>query len=398
MGEGNVINEAVFFNEIFDAYEKRVPGDEDSIKKAAQVLYDKLGRWPSDGSDDTVTIKANVLAAAESTSKVNIDAIQRAESGGLKNDQVTVPPPIRVVGVWDTVGALGIPGFFQESKLYSFLDPGLSSNVQYAFQALALGEDRKDFLPTLWYRPYPSQIPANDLRRKDQVLKQTWFCGAHGDVGGGNGEHGLSDIALAWMVAQLMDTQPASTGAPLLEINLDVLRSLQDRRKQWGKQLTNPSRSCFTFQETRDVKAKPEDQEPKDIVWKNNVYTGLTNEAIHHSVVVSQLYTPASPQFQALKDKSPELLTKLWDQAADPNSLSATEKALRWSDDAVKAPPTKKGPNVVFRVVLESVKVVSTFSATVCADVINLRIIPRDEQANLKVVLAEWADKKLRGE
>lgn len=268
-----MINESVFFNEIFQAYEKRKPGDAKSIQEAAQVLYDKLGRWPSEGSDDTVTIQESSIKKLDSepTNQTPAKPVARSESGGPKiNDQITIPPPIRVVGVWDTVGALGIPGFFQESKLYSFLDPGLSSNVQYAFQALALGEDRKDFLPTLWYRPWPSQIPADDISRKKQVLRQTWFAGAHSDVGGGEGDHGLSDITLAWMTAQLMDTTPGGS-APLLEVNLDVLRSLQDRRRQWAKQLPNPSRSCFTFQETRDVKAKPEDQEPKDVVWKVSV-------------------------------------------------------------------------------------------------------------------------------
>lgn len=355
-----------------------------------------MGRWPSEGADDTVTIQG--LSGKSQDISTPTTPIERSESGGLKNDEITIPPPIKVVGVWDTVGALGIPGFFQESKLFSFLDPGLSSNVQFAFQALALAEDRKDFLPTLWYRPWPSQIPENDHQRKNQILRQMWFCGSHGDVGGGDGDHGLSDIALAWMVAQLTDTTSGSGEAPLLEVNLDVLKSLQDRRKQWARQLPNTSRSPFTFQATRDVKAKPEDQEPKEVVWKNNVYTGCTNEQIHHSVVLSGRFSPDSPQFRDLKAKSPDLLALLWRQASDPESLSATEKALRWTDEQVKPPPQSKPPNVVFRVVLKTLKLVSNVSATVIADVINLRIISSDEQVNLKAVVAEWADKKLKGE
>ncbi len=31
-------------------------------------------------------------------------------------------------------------------------------------------------------------------------VTQTWFCGAHSDVGGGYKETGLSDIALEWMI------------------------------------------------------------------------------------------------------------------------------------------------------------------------------------------------------
>ncbi|PWN28922.1 hypothetical protein BDZ90DRAFT_210706, partial [Jaminaea rosea] len=153
-----------------------------------------------------------------------------AEDGAPLDDEVTVPPQVKVLGVWDTVGALGIPGFFPQSKLYQFLDPGLSSNVSYAFQALALGEDRRDFMPTLWYKPWPSQEEA---RRKGQVLKQVWFNGAHSSVGGSNEYHGLSDIALAWMVAQLLDTHAPEE--PLVDVDVAILRSLQDRRYAWAK-------------------------------------------------------------------------------------------------------------------------------------------------------------------
>ncbi|CAO1619653.1 unnamed protein product [Sympodiomycopsis kandeliae] len=378
----NVINEAVFFNEIFEAYEKRDPKNPESIKNAAQLMYDRLGRWPSEGADDIATV---------TTTSANL-----SKSGALKNGEITVPPYIKVVGVWDTVGALGIPGFFQEAKLYSFLDAGLSSNVQYAFQALALAEDRKDFLPTLWYKPFPSQQDEVDQKRRaNQVLKQMWFNGCHGDVGGGEGNHGLSDITLAWMVAQLLEGGGGKQS--LLDVNLDVLRSMQDQRKKWAMQLPNTSRAAVTFQETRDVKAKPEDQQPKDVVWKNNVYTGLTNEHIHHSVVISNILTPNSPQFRELKSKNPGLLLQLWKEASDPNSLLETEKQLAWQN-AKESTPKKSPPGLIVSTILKTIAAVTTLGATIVADVVNLRIIPKDEQANLKVVSAEWARKKLRGE
>jgi len=98
------------------------------------------------------------------------------------------------VGVWDTVGALGIPidGFRLPllSRLWTFHDTTLSRYVLNAYQAMAIDERRRPFRPTLWVQ----QDGA-----KDQMLEQVWFSGAHCDVGGGYRDPGLSEIALLWM-------------------------------------------------------------------------------------------------------------------------------------------------------------------------------------------------------
>ncbi|OZB67917.1 MAG: hypothetical protein B7X36_15385 [Thiomonas sp. 14-64-326] len=63
--------------------------------------------------------------------------------------------PIELIGVWDTVGALGIPVTplrFWTKPLYEFHDVALSSHVRYGYQALALDERRKPFVPTLWQK------------------------------------------------------------------------------------------------------------------------------------------------------------------------------------------------------------------------------------------------------
>ena len=40
----------------------------------------------------------------------------------------------------------------------------------------------------------------------DQVLRQVWFPGAHGNVGGGHAvKRGLSDVALRWMMDSVND-------------------------------------------------------------------------------------------------------------------------------------------------------------------------------------------------
>lgn len=100
---------------------------------------------------------------------------------------------IHFIGVWDTVGRLGVPfKIFNRinRERYQFHDTTLSARVKNAYQALAIDEHRRDYEATLWE---PSEKPG-------QVIEQVWFAGAHADVGGGYADHDLSDIALSWMM------------------------------------------------------------------------------------------------------------------------------------------------------------------------------------------------------
>lgn len=102
---------------------------------------------------------------------------------------------IRMIGVWDTVGALGIPvaGLRRLNALdrrWQFHDTDLSTTVDAAFHAVSIDEQRKSFSPTLWQQQPDAQ---------GQQLEQVWFAGAHCDVGGGYAQSGLSDLALLWM-------------------------------------------------------------------------------------------------------------------------------------------------------------------------------------------------------
>ena len=119
---------------------------------------------------------------------------------------------VRFLGVWDTVGALGIPGRFRAltTRRHRFHDVKLSSTVDFAYQALAIDERRKDFEPALW---------ETDPGNAAQVVEQAWFPGAHSDVGGGYPDAGLSDNAFLWMAEA---AQRAG-----LALDEDVLKSLE---------------------------------------------------------------------------------------------------------------------------------------------------------------------------
>jgi hypothetical protein len=98
------------------------------------------------------------------------------------------------VGVWDTVGALGIPidGFRPPllSRFWRFHDTTLSRYVLNAYHAIAIDERRRPSRPTLWVK--------KDGADK-QTLEQVWFTGVHCDVGGGYRDPELSEIPLLWM-------------------------------------------------------------------------------------------------------------------------------------------------------------------------------------------------------
>ncbi|EKG14295.1 protein of unknown function DUF2235 [Macrophomina phaseolina MS6] len=123
---------------------------------------------------------------------------------------------IKVVGVWDTVGALGIPdsllswAFPWFNNQFKFHDAALNSKIENAFQALALDEHRGAFKPTLWY------LDEKFLDgEKCPNLKQCWFPGFHESIGGGDTamEHWtkkflpetseMHDVTLAWMCDQV---------------------------------------------------------------------------------------------------------------------------------------------------------------------------------------------------
>lgn len=108
--------------------------------------------------------------------------------------------PIRCVGVWDTVGSLGIPGDLGRRLLgskFDFHDVQLNPRVQVALHAVAVDEKRSAFAPTLWVRPRGE--PAPD----EQVVEQVWFPGVHSNVGGSYADCGLSDVAFDWMVKRV---------------------------------------------------------------------------------------------------------------------------------------------------------------------------------------------------
>ncbi|TKX26320.1 hypothetical protein C1H76_1282 [Elsinoe australis] len=131
--------------------------------------------------------------------------------------------PIKVVGVWDTVGSLGTPsiGWLDKvglqgsaSKQMSFYDTKLVNCIENAFQALALDEKRAAFSPSLW-----EKMPDNKTR-----LRQVWFPGVHSNIGGGYDDQELSNITLAWMMSQVRE---------MIDLDLDYVLDEQEKTEEY---------------------------------------------------------------------------------------------------------------------------------------------------------------------
>jgi uncharacterized protein (DUF2235 family) len=228
---------------------------------------------------------------------------------------------IKCIGVWDTVGALGVPGHLDVlfRDFYEFHDTNLGPHVEYAFHAMALDEHRKDFEPTLWQQ-------TAEGKQNGQTLQQVWFAGAHSNVGGGYEEHGLSDIALAWM---------ASRVAPLLALDIEgYLKPKRDMRSLWG---------CGKLYDSAEGqwKLRPRiDRRPFDPAIRSR-----TEEAIHSSVA-ARLATGAPCDPAPYRSASLNGI----DLPSVTAPLDPMEQSLKWIAQVPVSQPPRPKPTFLSKV------------------------------------------------
>ncbi|GAA6064168.1 hypothetical protein JCM10212_002990 [Sporobolomyces blumeae] len=128
---------------------------------------------------------------------------------------------IKAVGLFDCVATRGRPSTLRRSPdedsprfdSFGFDETRLESIIEHAYHALALDEQRIDYVPVLW-----NSDPLG--RPHGQKLQQSWFAGAHADVGGGYREGDLGYLSLWWMAAKV---------GQLVAIDMDYLRELCNR-------------------------------------------------------------------------------------------------------------------------------------------------------------------------
>jgi len=138
-----------------------------------------------------------------------------------KNNTYPHHVPIKFLGVFDIVGAVGIEGEGTksrdwrhtlkeleneaESAVEYMVSGGTKShshhinhcpgNVEHAFHAVSIDEDREGFKPTL----------LDNGGKQCENLTEVWFPGVHSDVGGGFKDHRLSNHAVRVMGKHMAD-------------------------------------------------------------------------------------------------------------------------------------------------------------------------------------------------
>lgn len=142
-------------------------------------------------------VKSSSSKARDFKTECAVKDAESAPDGNLK---------IKMIGVWDTVPALGFPQdwsllvnwlFFIVEKLgdrllpHSFYNYQLNKNVENVHHAIAIDDERKTFHPKVWTETRPDR-PKN--------IEQVWFSGVHSNVGGGYPRTGLSLVAYDWML------------------------------------------------------------------------------------------------------------------------------------------------------------------------------------------------------
>ena len=205
--------------------------------------YDHLcGRW-ADGDRiiDIVGFSRGAATTLDFCHRIQTDGIRRPGS-----DQVVEQHPvIRFLGVWDVVAAFGIANLGNTELNIGHHLSLPASGLSYCFHAMALDERRLSFLPT-----------------RLQGACEVWFRGVHSDIGGGNGNRGLNDITLKWMMSKaraaglpitesdINELQPDPNAAPRLDPRLPLkirLISALDRRHYSvlpSVKGTNPPATC----------------------------------------------------------------------------------------------------------------------------------------------------------
>ena len=168
-----------------------------------------------------------------------------ARATTFRESHRTNVPRITLLGCWDTVGAMGIPdklpgiGLDERfNKRYRWVNANLGAHVDHALHAMSIDEQRKEFKPTSMASVTPGQ-----------TLKQVWFPGDHGSVGGGeHHKEPLARAALEWMVGSI-----ANVG-----LGLAVDARFQGMLACDHTAYSSVSRSPIYGREPRDLGSAPE--------------------------------------------------------------------------------------------------------------------------------------------
>lgn len=203
---------------------------------AAWELYRRSGQRNHPDAPD-ICLRRKELSPDFATSQADLD--WRNDASRLVN--------IAYVGVWDTVGARGVPTAVLGpvaaiwNRQYKFHDMALSSLVRSARHAVALDERRVFYAPTLWDNlDGTGGLNAGRDADPDRPYQQVWFVGTHSILGGSARTQALSAYPLLWVLdgAKGLELDPAAifpTTPPSALIDAPELRDDGGWFDKWRK-------------------------------------------------------------------------------------------------------------------------------------------------------------------
>ncbi|KAK5662206.1 hypothetical protein OQA88_8111 [Cercophora sp. LCS_1] len=193
--------------------------------------------------------------STESSGGGNDDASTTANSsdrdGGIEWQNYPIEGKVRAIGVWDTVGSLGIPKTplsrsTRRAQEIQFESLYIHPKIDYAFHAIALDEWRTAFRPTMW----------GTKDNTNTKLRQVWFPGNHGNVGGGWQDQQVATIALAWMADQLTPLGVEFSRQEMERIFSSINPGIEVR--EWGMgRIHNPAGVTTYFDKAYNLMAIP---------------------------------------------------------------------------------------------------------------------------------------------
>ena len=165
-----------------------------------------IERYRTRGDDDLIPSSERSLEfrAREMRSRV---ATGTGENDWRQANGLPEVPDLRIayLGVWDSVGALGVPKHIPllgslNARRHQFHDAELSSMVASARHAIALDERRRTFEPTRWTNVDELNERFGPGPEQGALYQELFFAGDHGSIGGGGDILDLSSIGLAWIM------------------------------------------------------------------------------------------------------------------------------------------------------------------------------------------------------
>lgn len=198
---------------------------------AALLYYAGLPTAKDTNSHDLAEQADVIYDAYKGNKKTDVRMIELKRAFSQMNLSSSQPVRVKIMGLWDTVDALGLPAYEDTFGKLNKLYGDQMCNVEHAYHAVSIDDNRaRIFTPVLLTSPqlftYCSELLSitgeSDKLAKhiDTLVDEVWFSGSHADVGGGYADSLLSGVSLNWMIEKLRDTKLLPIGASVPEDRL----------------------------------------------------------------------------------------------------------------------------------------------------------------------------------